>query len=96
MTADEEQQLFVEGRNINDADVLAATATELGLAGDVVRRGIGDPERFEVVRAEFSISRSYGTSALPSVLVEQGGERALLAGGYADAPMLESLIRSRL
>jgi len=30
------------------------------------------------------------------VLVEEDGERRLLAGGYADAPMLESLIRARL
>jgi hypothetical protein len=30
------------------------------------------------------------------VLIEQDGERRLLAGGYADAGMLESLVRGHL
>jgi hypothetical protein len=33
---------------------------------------------------------------LPNVLVERDGQRSLLAGGYADAAMLEMLIRERL
>jgi hypothetical protein len=48
------------------------------------------------LRGEFVVSRSYGTQALPSLLIEQGGVRSLLAGGYADAATLESMIRARL
>jgi len=91
-----QQLFFSEARDINDAELLAGTATEFGVDASVVRRGLKDRALAEVARAEFRLARSYGTSALPSVIVEQEGERTLLTGGYADAAMLESLIRDRL
>jgi len=91
-----QQLLFVEARDINDAELLCAAATEFGVATDVVRQGLEDPALRDGVSAEFAGSRCYGTNALPSVLVERDGERALLAGGYADGPMLEALVRAQL
>jgi hypothetical protein len=46
-----------------------------------------------LVADEFAGARRYGTQALPNLVLEVGGERRLLAGGYVDAAMLESLVR---
>jgi len=91
-----QQRLFVEGQDITDPKVLTGTALELGLSTDVVAAALDDADLAAELVREFSDSRSYGTNALPSVLLEEDGERRLLAGGYADAPMLESLIRAQL
>lgn len=91
-----QQRLFVEGQDITDPETLTATATELGLSAEVVAAALDDTDLAAELAQEFSVSRSYGTNALPNVLIEDQGERRLLAGGYADAPMLESLIRARL
>lgn len=91
-----QQLLFVEARDINDAQLLATTATEFGVAADVVRQGLADAALAAALRAELNQSRRHGTSQLPHVLIEQRGERSLLAGGYVDGPMLEALIRGRL
>lgn len=88
--------LFAEARDINDPELLCAAAEELGVPGGVVRQGLEDRGLLRSLSDEFVTSRSHGTRALPSVLVEQGGERALLAGGYTDADMLTSLVRQRL
>ncbi len=90
-----QQLLFVEGRNTNDADLLAGTAVEFGVAAATVRRAFDDAALRDSLRAEFAGARVYGTQALPSVVVEVDGARSLLAGGYADADMLEALIRDR-
>ena len=90
------QQLFFEhGVNINDAEVLADTATEFGWQRQQFLSALGDNEVSAGLADEFARSRSYGTNALPNVLCERDGERALLAGGYADADMLVELIRAR-
>ena len=91
-----QQQLFVEGRDITAPDLLAATADELGLPGRAVREAMADAGLAAELEAEFDRARSYGTNAMPSVVVELDGERELLAGGYADGAMLESLVRGRL
>lgn len=91
-----QQQLFVEGRDITAPDLLVATADELGLPGRAVREAMADASLAAELEAEFDRARSYGTNAMPSVVVELDGERELLAGGYADGAMLESLVRGRL
>lgn len=88
-----QQLLFVEGRNTNDRTLLAATAAEFGVPASAMRRAFDDMELQGALRDEFAGARVYGTQALPNVVVEQAGERRLLVGGYADARMLESLVR---
>ncbi|MEQ8860234.1 MAG: DsbA family protein [Pseudomonadales bacterium] len=90
-----QQLLFVEGRNVNDVDVLAGTATDFGVPATTLKRALADAALQETLRDEFAGAREYGTQALPNVLVECDGERRLLAGGYADADMLETLVRAR-
>jgi putative protein-disulfide isomerase len=91
-----QQRFFLEGCDINNVDVLVRTAVELGVDADAVRRALTDPAALEELRAEFAGARVYGTQALPNVLTDAGGRRQLLAGGYADAAMLEELVLARL
>ncbi len=91
-----QQLLFAEARDINDPGLLAATATDFGVSAETVRQGFEDQSLRSTVRAGFACSRSYGTSALPHVLIERDGERTLLAGGYADATTLETMVREAI
>lgn len=91
-----QQLLFVEGRDIGDPRCLAGAAREFGVGADLIHDALGDDALGESLRREFAEARNYGTRALPSVLIEAAGERRLLVGGYADAQMLEMLIRARL
>jgi putative protein-disulfide isomerase len=91
-----QQLFFAQGMNINDPTLLSRTAEQFGVAPDVVLAGIEDPTLAAELREEFAMSRTYGTQALPSLLIEHDGERSLLVGGYADAATLASMIRGRL
>lgn len=89
-----QQMLFVEGRDINQPRLLADTARDFAVPPDAVAHAMGDNGLRGDLSREFAAARSYGTQALPAVLVEDNGERRLLAGGYADADMLEALVRA--
>ncbi|TDJ25689.1 MAG: DsbA family protein [Gammaproteobacteria bacterium] len=91
-----QQLFFLEGLNINEPGLLADAAQDRGWTRDGMVTALSDINLREVVRFEFSTSRSYGTNALPSVLWEETGKRVLLAGGYVDADMLVQLIQTKL
>ena len=91
-----QQLLFEQGVDVNDPDVLVGAARDLGFDDDAVRAALDDAAALDALRAEFAGARNYGTQALPNVLTEDTGRRRLLAGGYVDAAMLETLIRARL
>ena len=90
-----QQCLFVEGRDTNDLATLVSVAAEFDCPAEVVIDGVEDPEIQSAVAREFDSARRYGTNAIPAVLVEHGGRRSLLAGGYADADMLVELVQGR-
>ncbi len=46
------------------------------------------------VRDSFATAKSYGTAALPSVVLEVDGARRLIAGGFVDAPTLTGALRA--
>lgn len=91
-----QEQFFIEARNINDLELLCATAGEFGWPDAVIRNGVNSERIRSRVQFQFDNARSYGTSALPSVLLENAGKLTLLAGGYVDAHMLCSLVQARL
>ena len=88
-----QQCLFSEGRNITSAEVLDWVAQEFGWRAGELAAELDDPVLGELTEVQFEGSRRYGTNALPNVLIEQGGERRLLFGGYADARMMVDLVR---
>lgn len=89
-----QQCLFVEGRDISNADVLARVAEEFDWAAAEFLEALTSTELRSRVQSQFASSRSYGTNALPNVLIEQQGRRRLLFGGYADSATMIELIRA--
>ena len=88
-----QQCLFEEGRDIARAAELDRIVREFGWTPGELAGELDDRELHQRVRTQFAGSRSYGTSALPNVLLEAGGTRRLLFGGYADSGMMVKLIR---
>jgi putative protein-disulfide isomerase len=91
-----QQALFVEGQNTNEAAVLDAIATEFGWRSGELTRELDDPTLRRSVVEQIAGSRQYGTNALPNVVIEQGGKRRLLLGGYADSAMLSRLLKDEV
>jgi putative protein-disulfide isomerase len=91
-----QQLFFAQGMDTTDLTLLARTAEDFGVAADALRAGCADPALLEAVRVEFGSCRSYGTQALPNLLIDARGNRRLLAGGYADAATIEAMVRARL
>lgn len=91
-----QQALFEAGENINDPEVLESLAGEFGWRRGELAAELEDKELHGLVAEQFSKAGSYGTNALPAVLVDDGSERKLLLGGYADSGMLVELLSGRL
>lgn len=91
-----QQALFETGENINDPAVLDVLAEEFDWQPGELLTQLGDKHLHAQVAEQFSTSRSYGTNALPAVLVESDGERKLLLGGYVDSAMLVDLLSDQL
>ena len=95
-----QQAFFLEGVNITDRDELAQLVSAFGVDMRAYNKLLDDPAQLEILRFQFNAAQTYGTSALPSVLVDPSrppsGELRLLAGGYVDAGMLGALIDEAL
>ena len=83
-----QERFFVEGVDINDIEILAATAQECGVDREAFLQAAGSERVRAAARFQMNTSRDFGTNALPSVLAEWDGERRLLAGGYLNAEAL--------
>ena len=91
-----QQCFFEEGRNVGSPEVLDWVAQEFGWSAGELLGQLEDPALHQAVKQQFDTSRSYGTHALPNVVIERQGGRRLLFGGYADSEMIVSLVRSSL
>ena len=87
---------FVDARDTSSLLVMAELAACEGVAPEDFLTALNDPELDAALALEMQIARGYGTTALPTVLVETEHGRSLLAGGYADAPTLQQLIEEWL
>ena len=84
-----QQRFFAEGVNVNDLDTLLETAAEFGAAPDAVRPLMNSAAVRERTRWDFENARSFGTNAVPNVLVSADGATfRLLAGGFVDTGQL--------
>jgi len=89
---------FTEAVNVTDRGELLDLATLMYQELDAARLAgmLDDPKLLERVRFQFEHARSFGTQALPNLLVRDAEGHRLLAGGYVDAPMLISLVRAQI
>lgn len=87
-----QQLFFLESRNLNDRDTLAGEAAAFGVGRATFDVLMSSPLVDTALHGEFASARAYGTQALPSVLMETGGRRSLMAGGFVAGTMLVDLI----
>lgn len=84
---------FVEGRDITQAELLGELAVEAGVDRQAFDQTMMAEATLEQIRFQFDSAGQFGTQALPSLLIERGdAQLALLAGGYVDAAMIETLV----
>jgi protein-disulfide isomerase-like protein with CxxC motif len=87
-----QEHFFVRGNDVNDAGLLRALAVDNGCGPDKFAALLHSNAVAQSVRFQFEHAGSFGTAAMPSLLIEREGAYQLLAGGYVDAAMLESLL----
>lgn len=84
-----QQRFFAEGVNVNDLDVLLRTAEEFEAPPERLRGLMSSQAVRQRTRWGFDNARSYGTQAVPNVLVSTDGNHfQLFAGGFVDARQL--------
>ncbi|MBM4205034.1 MAG: hypothetical protein FJ194_12925 [Gammaproteobacteria bacterium] len=84
---------FTSGENTTATDFLLDFLRREGVVLDRFDVLTGDAALHKRLRFQFSMAKSFGTEAMPSVLIRRGTDTRLVAGGYLDAPMLEEVIR---
>ena len=87
-----QQAFFVEGLDITQETVLLDCAEQVGIHTDELIREMAEPKHLAAIRFQFEAAGGFGTQALPSLVREEQGKHTLLAGGYVDANMLETII----
>ncbi len=90
-----QEQFFVYGRDVTQEALLLWVAEAMGLDRGVLRAEMSKPAVLERVRFQFNNASTFGTNAMPSLLIEEDGRLQLLAGGYVDAAMLATLLEAR-
>lgn len=95
-----QRDFFVNGVNINNRTYLIEFAEELGIEIADFTQRLEDPAALEQLKFQFEMAGQFGTQALPSLLIaddpDEPAKLGLLAGGYVDAGMLQTLLDSRL
>jgi protein-disulfide isomerase-like protein with CxxC motif len=89
-----QRRFFTRGEDTTDPGLLLDLLRTAGAAVDTFDTLSNDTALRERLRFQFSMARSFGTEAMPSVLLRRGTDTRLLAGGYLDAAMLEEVIRN--
>ncbi|HTO57203.1 MAG TPA: DsbA family protein [Pseudomonadales bacterium] len=83
-----QRRFFVDGRDVTAVELQRDEAVAAGVAAEAFDAAVQSPQTMTRVRDGFALAKSYGTAALPSVLLDVGGARRLVAGGFIDAPTL--------
>ena len=87
-----QRRFFTQGENTTAAEFLLAFLRQEGIDLPSLEVWSKDPALQERLRFQFNMARSFGTEAMTSVLLRRGSDTRLIAGGYLDSSMLESLI----
>lgn len=90
-----QERFFCAGENVTDIAVLADIFRQFDISRAELKSAMGDTVLREKLRFQFDNAGSFGTQALPSLLIKHGHELRLLAGGYVDADMLQLLVNDR-
>ncbi|MFP4095137.1 MAG: DsbA family protein [Cyclobacteriaceae bacterium] len=87
-----QQAIFDEGKNLNEAEVLAAIAEEQGLKSDIFLKLFEQEKYRQKTLEEFAFVQKMGVSGFPTLLYRNGRKLYILSRGYqAYEPLRESI-----
>jgi 2-hydroxychromene-2-carboxylate isomerase len=66
------RQNFEHGRDLRDVDVVTEAGREAGVPDDEIRRGVGDPEIKDTLRARTDAAIAEGITGIPTVVLADG------------------------
>ena len=86
-----QQLFFMQAKNVTEEVVLFEAAHAFDVDPEELSRVMQTPAILERVRFQFNNAQTFGTQALPNLLIEgEDGALRLFGGGYMDAAMIES------
>jgi len=78
-----QRAFYAEGADVTDTDILAALANEIaGIAPDLFRQQFADVAAAYETAGDFHAARQLGVTGYPTVILQTGGQLALLTQGY--------------
>jgi len=91
-----QQAFYAEGVDVTAPDNLARIAASLGLDASAFRAGFDADLTLEKTRTSFLRARQWGVRGFPSLVLQHGQGRQLLAQGYLSEDELGSRIEAAL
>ncbi len=87
---------YLNARNPSDDSTLLALAVELGLDGESFKHDLAAEMTQQTLQQEIALCRDLGARGFPSLILEQGAQRSLLALDYQQPQRLLRQIEQRL
>lgn len=91
-----QRAFFLDGLDITQEPVIMECAATCGIDPQALMTEMQAPRHLESIRFQFEAATGFGTQAMPSLVKEEAGRFSLMAGGYVDAEMIESLVEGLL
>jgi putative protein-disulfide isomerase len=91
-----QEGFFARGENVTSVVCIEAILRGAGEDAALVLRHAQRADVQARTWAGFERARSHGTHAMPNLVLDDGGARRLLAGGYLDAPTLVTTIEGAI
>ncbi len=89
-----QRAFFKDGLDVTQEPVIMQCAEVCGIDPNALVSEMQAPKHLESIRFQFEAATGFGTQAMPSLVQEDSGRFSLIAGGYVDAEMMESLLES--
>lgn len=80
-----QQAYYQEARNPSDAETLVALGRDMGFDEGAFERELNSPETQALLHADLEFRRELNVHSFPTLILESGEERVILAEGYSDA-----------
>lgn len=92
-----QRAFYAENADVTEPDILAALAFEVaGIDPETFRAGFNDVAAAYETSGDFHAARQLGVTGYPTVVLQTGGELALLTQGYQPFDALEQAIEAWL
>lgn len=87
-----QEAFFVNGEDMNDIDVYTKIAESFGISKSDFEKGFLSQELQEEVFEYFSKGRKLGVESFPTLILEKGNKRTIIAQGYTNFEELDNIL----